>query len=120
MRNPFDVHEIAYYNPPAMTGQNLERWNSPHALASPMGVPMMSVPAIAQAIAQGQFDPAQATSSRSGMLVGGDISTDWCFSPPEWRGDQLWVACSDNGFMALQLDNNVYTPPADQRSTIGS
>ena len=53
-------------------------------------------------------------------LLGGDLSTDWCSSPPEWRGNELWVSCSDNGFMTLRLDERVYTAPADQRSTVGS
>jgi hypothetical protein len=54
------------------------------------------------------------------MLALGDISTDWCFSPPEWRGTTLWATCADNGFVAMQLENGVYTPPAGQKTTVGS
>jgi hypothetical protein len=61
-----------------------------------------------------------ALTPRTGKLAFGDVSTDWCFSPPEWRGNQLYVACSDNGFMVLQLENDVYTVPPDQQSTVGS
>ncbi|WP_047888843.1 LVIVD repeat-containing protein [Rhodococcus sp. ARP2] len=120
VRDPFAAREIAYFNPPAMTGRNLERWNSPHALASILGFPILAVPSVLQATQSGQFDPAQALTPRTGMLTGGDLSTDWCFSPPQWRGNELWVTCSDNGFLALRLDNDVYSPPANQQSTIGS
>lgn len=66
-------------------------------------------------------DPAQYSGHpRRAPLVAGDLSTDWCFSPPEWRGNDLWVSCWDNGFMMLRLSEDVYTPSADQRSTIGS
>ncbi|MFD0363257.1 LVIVD repeat-containing protein [Nocardia sp. GCM10030253] len=120
IRNPRDVREIAYFNPPARTGQNLSLWNSPHALASIIGVPLMTAPPAARAVLEGQFNPWDALTPRTGNLAFGDVSTDWCFSPPEWRGNQLYVACSDNGFMVLQLDNEVYTPPADQQSIVGS
>lgn len=120
VRDPFDVREIAYYNPPAKKGQNTELWNSPHALASIIGVPILEAGAVTQAIQQGVFDPAEALSPRTGMVAFGDLSTDWCFSPPEWRGNELWVTCADNGFMTLRLDPGTYTPPADQRSTVGS
>lgn len=120
VRDPFDVREVAYYNPPARTRQNTELWNSPHALASVIGVPILEAGAVVQSIQEGRFDPAQAASSRTGMVAFGDLSTDWCFSPPEWRGNELWVTCADNGFMTLRLHPDAYTPPTDQRSTVGS
>ncbi|WP_036498940.1 LVIVD repeat-containing protein [Nocardia aobensis] len=120
VRDPFHVREIAYYNPPARTGQNTELWNSPHALASIIGVPLLSAPSVMQAVQSGAFDPAQAHSSRTGDVAFGDLSTDWCFSAPEWRGNQLWAACADNGLLTLELSREVYTPPADQHSTVGS
>ncbi|MFI7667066.1 LVIVD repeat-containing protein [Nocardia sp. NPDC049526] len=120
VRDPHNIREIAYFKPPARTGQNLSLWNSPHALASIIGVPLMSTPPAARAVLEGQFNPLDALTPRTGNLAFGDVSTDWCFSPPEWRGNQLYVACSDNGFMVLQLENGVYTVPENQQSTVGS
>ncbi|MEV6658269.1 hypothetical protein AB0M81_14475 [Nocardia fluminea] len=120
VRDPGKVTEIGYFNPPARTGENLALTNSPHALASIIGLPILAAPSVAQAILRGEFDAGQALSSRSGTAAFGDLSTDWCFSPPEWRGNQLWTTCADNGFMALELSPQVYTPPLDQNSTTGS
>ncbi|MBF6176322.1 hypothetical protein IU476_33145 [Nocardia blacklockiae] len=120
VRDPFHVREIAYFNPPARTGRNMELWNSPHALASLIGVPAMEGFSAARAMLEGKFDPAQALSPRSGMIAFGDVSTDWCFAPPEFHGNQLWTSCNDNGFMVLQLDPDVYSPPSDQQSIVGS
>ncbi|MBB5915344.1 hypothetical protein BJY24_004256 [Nocardia transvalensis] len=120
VRDPFDVREIAYYNPPAQTGRALDLWNSPHAWASIAGVPILESPAVIQALTAGMFDPSQALSPRTGMVAPGDLSSDWCFSGPAWRGRQLWTSCADNAFLALELDPSVYTPPADQFSTQGS
>lgn len=120
IRDPRKVREIAYFNPPARTGRNLELVNSPHALASIIGLPATNTVPLVRAVLEGDFNPAQANTGRAGMVAFGDVSTDWCFSPPEWRGNLLYVGCSDNGFMVLKLENDVYTPPANQRSTVGS
>ncbi|WP_410872895.1 LVIVD repeat-containing protein [Nocardia sp. A7] len=120
VRDPAAIREIAYFNPPARIDENAELSNSLHARTSIIGPPLLAAPSVVQAILQGQFDPQQALSSRTGMLTSGDLSTDWCFSPPEWRGNQLWTTCADNGFLALELAPTVYTPPADQASITGS
>ena len=120
VRDLHDIREIAYYNPPAQTGRNLELTNSVHAVASIVGVPLFDFVPLARSIIDGKVDPAEAVGPRTGMIFGGDISSDWCLSPPEWHGDQLWTTCTDNGFMVLQLDNSVYTPPANQDSYLGS
>ncbi|MFD0364756.1 LVIVD repeat-containing protein [Nocardia sp. GCM10030253] len=118
VRDPHSVREIAYYNPPARTGRPPGA-NSPQALFSVAGVPVLSSGSIIQALNAGVFDPATALGPRSDR-VPGDMSADLCFSPPSWHGDQLWVACSDNTFQTLRLDSSVYTPPPDQETTIGS
>jgi hypothetical protein len=41
------------------------------------------------------------------------MTADWCSSPPRFVGDQLWVTCQDNGFMALRFTNGVW-PIRDQ------
>ncbi len=57
---------------------------------------------------------------RIGMVVGGDMATDWCFSPPEFHGNKIFTTCSDGGFYALELSSRVYTPPPpDQDSILG-
>ncbi|WP_433574937.1 LVIVD repeat-containing protein [Nocardia brasiliensis] len=120
IRDPENIREIAYYNPPARTGQNLQTLNSPHSLTSFSGAPLVDTAPVLRSILEGTFDPMKALSPRSGDILSADLSTDWCMSPPEWRGDRLYVSCSDNGFMVLQLDNNVYTPPSNQNSTLGT
>ncbi|MBH0779844.1 hypothetical protein IT779_26580 [Nocardia sp. NEAU-351] len=120
VRDPFHVKEIAYYNPPARKNDADAIVNSAHKTMSVIGAPILGTGAIMQAIAAGVFDPAQALSSRTGQVVFGDMSTDWCTSPPHWRADQLWVSCNDNTYNVLALDPAVYAPPSNQQTAIGS
>lgn len=117
IRDPVDVREIAYYNPPARTGAAAT--NSPQSLFSLIGVPVLNSGAILHALSTGVFDPGQAAGPR-GDRVFGDQSADLCFSPPAWRGNQLWVTCSDNTFQVLEFAPGVYSAPQGQRTTIGS
>ncbi|WP_374101178.1 LVIVD repeat-containing protein [Antrihabitans sp. YC2-6] len=120
VRNVNDIREIAYYNPPAQTHKNLLLTNSAHALSSIIGVPLFDFVPLARSMFEGKVDPSIAIGPRIGQIAFGDLSSDWCLSPPEFHGNQIWTSCMDNGFMALQLDNGVYQAPADQDSTIGS
>lgn len=109
VRDPEAVREIAYYNPPAQTGRNAELPNSQHVRFGGIVVPPASSAfAIASAILNGQIDGNDIV--RDGRIIGLDLSADWCMSPPEFRGDLLFVTCSDNGFMALRLDPSIYPP----------
>lgn len=115
------IREIGYFNPPARTGATLaDAPNSAHVLGSILGFPVIEFLSFGMAVANGKVDPAEVIGPRSGMVIGGDMSTDWCFSPPEFRGNQIWTTCSDTGFHALELSPEVYTPPANQETTIGA
>lgn len=120
VRDPANIREIAYYNPPAQTGKQAQLTNSAHADLSFAGVPIWNYVPFAREVLGGRLAPADVLGPRFGMLPGGDVSSDWCLSPPMFKGTQIWTTCSDNGFMVLQLDNDVYSPPADQESVIGS
>ncbi|WP_067446195.1 hypothetical protein [Nocardia alba] len=120
VRDPFHVKDIGYYNPLARKNDVDQIINSAHKTMSVIDAPVLGANALMQAIAGGVFDPGQALSSRSGQLVFGDMSSDWCTSPPHWHGNQLWVSCNDNTYSTLALGPAAYTPPADQQTTIGS
>ncbi|MFD4180279.1 LVIVD repeat-containing protein [Rhodococcus sp. NPDC058514] len=107
VRDLGDIREIAYYNPPAQTNKHFELANSPHAVASITGVPASGFLSVGRALLEENLDPLATLGPRA-RLFGTDLSADWCLSPPEFHGDQLWVTCSDNGFMVLQLTNDVY------------
>jgi hypothetical protein len=85
VRDPLDVREIAYHNPPAQVGRAADLPGSEHA----QGVLAGGTPA--------------------GLV---DLSTDWCSSPPRFVApDQLWVHCQDNGFMVLRFTGGAYPLP---------
>ncbi|WP_040518476.1 LVIVD repeat-containing protein [Gordonia neofelifaecis] len=120
IRNLKKIREIGYFNPPAQKNATIvDLPNSPHVMGSILGVPAIEFLSLGMSIVNGKVKLTDMLGPRSGMLVGGDMSTDWCFSPPEFHGSQLWTTCADGGFYALGLSPSVYTPPADQRSTSG-
>lgn len=89
--DPLKPREIAYFNPPAQTGRNAELPGSDHAQAPAFG----SLPGI-----------SPVTGSLG--LKKADLTADWCSSPPRFVNNQLWVSCSDNGFMVLRFTNGAY------------
>ena len=109
VRDPDRIREIAYYNPPAQTGKNDQLPNSQHVRFGGIVVPpASSAISIAQAILNGQINGDDIV--RDGRIIGLDLSADWCMSPPEFRGNLLYVTCSDNGLMTLRIDPAVYPP----------
>ncbi|WP_433622223.1 LVIVD repeat-containing protein [Nocardia sp. CA-120079] len=119
VRDPFQVREIGYYNPPARKNEADQLVNSAHKTMAVLGAPILGANALMQAITN-VFDSGQVHNPRSGEFVFGDMSSDWCTSPPHWRGNQLWVSCNDNTYSTLALAPAVYTPPSNQQTTIGS
>lgn len=90
--------EIAYYNPPAQAGKKAQLPGSEHAV----GVITRAGLTVSDITNGNVGDPARLLES----LEPGNLSTDWCSSPPRFVGsDQLWVTCQDNGFLALRFTN---------------
>ncbi|MEV0297405.1 hypothetical protein [Nocardia sp. NPDC050710] len=120
VRDPADIREIAYFNPPAQTGRTFQLTNSVNSDAAFFGVPVWNFVPLARELFGGRLEPGAAIGPRTGMVFSSDQSADMCLSPPVFQGTQIWTTCSDNGFMVLQLENDVYTAPADQEPVLGS
>jgi hypothetical protein len=115
--DPTDVHEIAYFNPPAQMGKKAQLPGSEHA-AGWDAMPLLSLasfippipsqsPPLRSAAAYSGGSTATTGASTAARIVH-DLYADWCSSPPRFVGDQLWVTCQDNGFMVLKFTNGVY------------
>ncbi|WP_029921386.1 LVIVD repeat-containing protein [Nevskia soli] len=118
--NPLQPREIAYFNPPAQTGKGLSLQHSLHAWIGGLLPPISDLYTSTSGVSvgTGTIDlryiggfvadlPALLANAGTGP-VSGNLSADWCSSPPRFVGNQLWVTCMDNGFMALRFTNGVY------------
>jgi hypothetical protein len=86
--NPKSPREVAYFNPPAQTGKNAQLVGSAHHL--PMAQPLLSD--VDMGLLDLSLTPQKA-----------NFTADFCTSIPRWKGKEIWVSCTDNGFMVLKL-----------------
>jgi hypothetical protein len=118
--NPLQPREIAYYNPPAQTGKGLSLQHSLHAWIGGLLPPISDLYTSdsGASVGTGTIDlryvssfvgdlPTLIANAGNGP-VSGNLSADWCSSPPRFVGNTLWVTCMDNGFMTLQFTNGAY------------
>lgn len=119
--NPLEPKEIAYFNPPAQTGKGLSLQHSLHAWIGGLLPPISDLYTSTSGLSVGTATidlryvggfvadlPALLAAAGTGP-VSGNLSADWCSSPPRFVGsNQLWVTCEDNGFLVLQFTNSAY------------
>jgi hypothetical protein len=117
--DPQAPREIAYYNPPAQTGKGLALQHSLHAWIGGLLPPISDLNTSGGISAETGITDLQYVGNYVLALprllaqlgtgpVSGELSADWCSSPPRFVGNQLWVTCMDNGFMVLEFRNGVY------------
>lgn len=86
--NPLKPREVAYYNPPAQASKIDMLVGSAHQL--PARQPILSD------VDVGLLDLSQVAGRAN-------FTADLCTSIPRWKGNEIWVSCTDNGFMVLKL-----------------
>ena len=108
IRNILHPTEIAYFNPPAQTGKNLQLPDSEHAMGAVAQGPTISD------VISGHIGGVTGKINQvveNGQVLN-SLTADWCSSPPSFEpNDELWVVCQDNGFLALKFSNNSYPLP---------
>src|SRR3546814_1754379 len=105
--DPLQPYEISYYNPPAHTGKGLSLQHSLHAWIGGLLPPISDLytsdsGASADTVATDARYVGGFVAALPGLLaaagsgpVSGNLSADWCSSPPRFVGNQLWVTCID-------------------------
>lgn len=84
IRNTKKIKGVGYVNPPAVNPSAQKNAtvsglpNSPHVLVSISGAPAVEFLSFGMAVLNGKVSLADTIGPRSGMVVGGDLPTDWC------------------------------------------
>jgi hypothetical protein len=107
IRDPEQVKEIAYFNPPAQVGKQALLKGSEHTslLVNNIG----GVPGSEAGNLTGDSLAPILARSLSNPTIGANLTADYCSSPPKFVGrDELWVTCQDNGVLALKFTNGAY------------
>lgn len=108
IRDPFNVKEIAYFNPPAQVGKAGQLHGSEHTSLAVGNLGGLSA-SDAGNLNQGSLPTILTRVLANPLAVGSNLTADYCSSPPKFVGsDQLWVTCQDNGVMVLRFSNAAY------------
>ena len=108
IRDPFNVKEIAYFNPPAQVGKASRLHGSEHTSLLVGNVGGLSASDVGN-LNQGSVPAILTGVLANPLALGSNLTADYCSSPPKFVGsDQLWVTCQDNGVMVLKFKNAAY------------
>ncbi|MES3011360.1 MAG: hypothetical protein V4738_11280 [Pseudomonadota bacterium] len=108
IRDPSNVKEIAYFNPPAQVGKAGRLHGSEHTSLVVGNIGGLSASDAAN-LNQDSVPTILTRVLANPLALGSNLTADYCSSPPKFVGsDQLWVTCQDNGVMVLKFKNAAY------------